>query len=202
MTGKDKRFCYLTPDFPKSAYIVVLFFKTKKAPLMTLPLSNIFTSIEDISTAIDDFYKHLFKSKHGKNTEIMESAILIPITFQKLFPLKKDYWEIHTENLKFVDKILAFVPALANPHLYKLLVVPCAYIKKLNHWEFAVNYPFSIFTQDSEIEEFMYASKDVVEIKAKYAAFYSLGNPKRYHLETGEVTEIEKQSQEKPKIIN
>lgn len=200
--ANKKKYCYLTPDFPKKAFMVALFFSTEKVPLMTLPLSGVSTSIDNVSRTVTDFLEGLKKNKYGSKAEIINMAILVPITFQKLVPLKKEFWHKHTNDPKFLDKITAFAPALSYPNLYKLLVLPSGYIENLNHWEFSAAFPFSVFSDDPEIEKFMFASKDVVEIKAKYAALYSFENPKKLNLKTGEVSEIEKQPPQRPKIVN
>lgn len=200
-----KKYCYLTPDFPREAFIVGVFFITKSTPLMITPLHVVSSDLEVIPKSVEDFKCSIQKSQNKDAKEILEifnTVMLIPITLQKLYPLKKEFWTKSKKEGDFQERIYAFVPALAHLNLYKLLVTPFNYIKKLNHWEFSALYPFSVFSDDSEIEKYMYASKEIVEIKAKYAAIYSFGIPKRLNLETGEVTEVEKEIPEKSKIVN
>lgn len=201
--NKKEKCCYLTPNYPKEAFMVVLFFTSKEIPLMIIPLSTISKNIDDAIESIYNFVESLKNTENEdakKISEVIDIGVLLPITFQKLFPLKKDYWTKTSKESVIDDKILAFLPVINNPHFYKLLVVPYGHIKK--HWEFCVSYPFSMFSEDLEIEKFIYRSNQVVDIEAKYAAVYSFGAPKRLNWKTGEISDIEKNIPKRPKVVN
>lgn len=203
MTKKKEKYCYLTPNFPKEAFMVAVFFTSTITPLMITPLSAISENIDDVIERINEFVKEL-KITDNKNAkeimEVIDRGVLIPITFQKLFPLKKEHWTKAVKDPNLLDRIFAFLPAMNKPQFYKLLVVPYGHVKK--HWEFSIAYPFSIFSEDSEIEKFIYGSEQVVDIGAKYAAIYSFGVPKRLNWKTGEVSEIDKTKPEENKTAN
>lgn len=196
-----KKFCYLTPNFPKKGYFAAVFFSSTKNPLWILPVSAVSQNMDEITDSIVEIIQEAGKNIASK-IRFLEDAIFFPIKFQKLIPLKEEYWTRCQVNPDFQDKILAFAPAVMTPNLYKLLVVPYSYLEKEKHWQFCAAYPFSVFSDDQEIEQFMYGSDQKVEIKAKYAAAYSLGAGKRLNWKTGEIKEFEIPISSKPKIIN
>lgn len=204
MINKKERYCYLKPDFPEKALITAVFFTTKTMPaLMITPLSMVVTDINEAIERIKDFEITIKISKNKdtkKIKEIIDTAMLIPITFVKLYPLKKEYWTKSKIDATLKDRIFAFLPVLNNVQVYKLLVVPFGLVKR--KWEFVAAYPFSIFDDDKDIEKFIYGSTQCVNIKAKYAAIYSFGVPKRLNWKTGEVSVIEKEIPQKNRIVN
>jgi hypothetical protein len=204
MAQKKERYCYLTHDFPEKALIVAVFFTLNTEPnLLIIPLSTVSKDIHGVIESIKQFVRSLKISKDKKAKQIQEvidKAILIPITFVKLYPLKKEYWTKSKIDKDLKDRISAFLPALNYVHAYKLLVVPYRKIKK--NWEFAAAYPFSIFDDDTEIEKFIYGSDQQIDITAKYAAIYSFGVPKRLNWKTGEVSFVKRESLQKDKIVN
>lgn len=204
MKQKKERYCYLKPDFPENALITAVFFAVKKMPaLMVTPLSMVSTDINEVIESIKDFVRtiKISQNKDVKQVqEIIDTAMLIPITFVKLYPLKKEYWTKGKIDETLKDRIFAFLPVLNNIQAYKLLVVPFGLVKK--KWGFVAAYPFSIFDDDKDIEKFIYGSNQKVNIKAKYAAIYSFGVPKRLNWKTGEVSVIEKETIEKNRIVN
>lgn len=203
MKNKNQlKYCYLTPDFPKEALMVSVFFTSKTVPLIITPLSTVSRDLTSAVKNIEDFVETLKNTENEDAKEILEVieiAMITPIIFQNLYPLKKEHWtEKKDPGLK--DRIYAFVPVLNNLPFYKLLVVPYGCVKK--KWEFAVAYPFSIFDDKKEVEKYIYGSEQVVDRRAKYAAFYSFLIPKRLNWKTKEVSVIEKEIPEKNKIIN
>lgn len=205
MTKKQKEeYCYLTPDFPESALIVAVFFESKTMPtLMVAPLSTVSKDINEAIESIEEFVEtiKISKQKDLKQVqEVIDTAMLIPITFMKLYPLKKEYWTECKIDKDLKDRIYAFLPVLNNLQVYKLLVVPYGHIKK--KWEFAAAYPFSVFDDDKDIEKYIFGSNQVVDIRSKYAAIYSFGVPKRLNWKTGEVSVIEKETLQKNRIVN
>ena len=204
MVQKKERYCYLTPDFPKNALIVAVFFATKVMPeLMVTPLSTVSKDIKEAIKSIEEFAEIVKTSKNEEIKqvqEIIDTAMLIPITFVKLYPLKKEYWTKCEINKDLKERIFAFLPVLNNFPAYKLLVVPFGHVDK--KWEFDAAYPFSMFDDDEELEKFIYGSNQQVDITAKYAAIYSFGIAKRLNWKTGEVSVIEKEIPQNNRIIN
>lgn len=202
MKNKEKKYCYLTPDFPKEAFIIVLLFNIAKVQSMLMPLSTVIKNIDEADKCIADFLIGVNKLKNHDKIKFSEFAMIVPITLEKLFPLKKDYWTKCKLDPKYDDKFYVFIPAITNMSFHKLLVVPYKYIKKINHWELCAAYPFSIFDEDKEIEKFIYGSNQKVDVRAKYAALYVFGEAKRYNWKTGVVSEIEKTNPKENKIVN
>lgn len=201
---KKERYFYLTPDFPKNAFIVAVFFTTKiKPPVMITPLLTISKDLKGAIESIKEFVEVITfsKSENAKQVQVViDTAMLIPITFIKLYPLKKEYWTKGKIDKDIIDRIFAFLPVLNNLQVYKLLVLPFWHNKK--KWEFNAAYPFSIFDGDKDIEKFIYGSKQKIDMTAKFGAIYSFGAPKRLNWKTGEVSIIEKEIPEKNRIVN
>lgn len=197
-----KKYCYLTPDFPKEALMVSIFFTSKDIPLMITPLSTISTSLDSAIDSIEEFVEAIKISENEdakRILEVFDIAMITPITFQNLYPLKKEHWT-GKKDPGLRDRVFAFVPVLNNLQLNKLLVLPFGLYKK--KWEFAAAYPFSIFDGKEEVERYILGSEQVVDIRAKYAAFYSFGESKRLNWKTGEVSIIKKEVPQKTKIVN
>ncbi len=201
--NQKEKYCYLTPDFPKEAFIIVATLSSiTKLPLMFTPLSYVIKNMEEADKCIEDFIIGINKLANEDKIKVLEYTMIIPITLEKLFPLKKDYWTKGKIDPKYDDKFFAFLPAISNRSFYKILVEPCEYVKKTNHWELHVAYPFSVFDDDKEVEKYIYGSDNVVDTRAKYVALYLFGEAKRYNWKTGEISDVEKNKPKKPKIVN
>lgn len=194
------RNCYLTPDFPKEALMVSVFFTSKIIPLMSTPLTTVAININGVIASIKEFTESAKISKNENAKEILDVfdiAMITPIIFQNLYPLKKEFWT-GKKDPSLTDRIFAFVPVLNKLQFYRLMVVPFGFAKK--KWEFIAYYPFNLFDGNQEVEKYLYGSDHIIDKRAKYVAFYSFGTSKRLNWKTGEISMIENTDQNTPTL--
>lgn len=213
MPKQNKKYCYLEPDFPDKAFMVLLFLEdylTKEAKML-FPLDSLYQSLAEASESIanlaDDFKPG--KDKKGNDLIVGSTALVLPISFSSFFPLKKKYWRdlgaskntkvLSRSRTEIDDRFHAFIKATENPRLYILLVTPAYFEDEENKWYFSSSYPFNISVSDQEIEKFMCLSSQSVDERAKNAAIYSFGSLMKFDWISGEVSEIPHSKQ--PSII-
>src|SRR5947209_5078432 len=88
---KSKKYCYIEPKFPKKAYAVVLFISSPDSDLAILPFSFIYTDLNSISESVAESIKDI-KASSTQEFDVADMVGVFPLTFQKNFPLKKEYW--------------------------------------------------------------------------------------------------------------
>lgn len=174
----------------------MIFMEDRNGDLRLIPLDLIYISIEASFKAIRDLRRELV----GKEWKVLNYAAYLPIKLNRLFPLKKEFWVKSEAKDITPERIHAFILMSNNPLTYLLPVVPRE--NRKTKWKLAVDFPFSIFTNDTEIEEYMYKSNSVVTPKASSAAIYTLGLPKRLNLLTGQFEKFERTNIVKQKIIS
>jgi len=182
-----KRYCYLEPDFPRSAFVVIVFFVGKNTAVF--PLHQTVTSQDDAARYVKEIYDHM-KSK-SPDIDIPELCSLIPITFHTLIPLKREYWQHPTLKYTYDQRDSLFLKLMDNPTLHQLLVTPAYYNSKKKIWEFTASLPLPYNASPKIIEQFMFQSDQAVDARAKSAAIYSVGEPKRYNWKENEVMEFD-----------
>ena len=174
------KFCYLTPPFPKKAYITSLFIGASGGLTMET-LTLIQTTYTNIHEQVGEFARRLIEEDEENEIQIADICQVIPIVFSSHVPLYKKYWENPTFEYSFQDRQLAFLSALNSPQLYRLLVVPVLFEEKKNAWFFSASIPFLHNTSKETIEQFILSSKETVEESAKYAALYDFSKPIRFN---------------------
>lgn len=194
------KYCYLDPDFPDTAFAAVILLRSEELGLSILPFDFIYVDIEDIKKSVHLVFEEI--SKQSNEMIIEDNILVFPITLQKRYPLKRAFWSTNVPKYSISHKVKAFIPLIDRPFLYKLLVTPAFYETKHKRWYLNATYPFSIFAEDTEIEEFMFNSDQPVYQKAKNAALYTLELPKRLNWKTGEIVEIESDFNKMPKIVS
>lgn len=116
---------------------------------------------------------------------IVDTSVIVPITLQRLYPLKREFWENPSVHYDAFDRLKGFWNAVERPNFYQLLVTPLWVNKELF---FHAAIPFYVSSTDRDIESFMLTSDYPVDERAKFAALYTLGIPLRFNWKTGDVT--------------
>ncbi|OGK39935.1 hypothetical protein A3A74_07860 [Candidatus Roizmanbacteria bacterium RIFCSPLOWO2_01_FULL_35_13] len=173
---KKVNYCSLTPDFPKQAFVSLIFISDGKEIVKIYPLRTLFSSEFEVSQDLNNLTKRPeFKDSRLK---IEDRTILIPIYFHSHFFLKKEFWKKPDYHLEEERRLDSFLKVHSNHQFYKILILPQEYKKK--NWIFYVSLPFYLNTDLKTIENFMLGADEPVELRAKYAAFYTAGKPMRF----------------------
>lgn len=116
-----------------------------------------------------------------KHSNVLDYIILVPLTFSKLHPLKKEYWEMPEIRIKEVDRSTSLIKSLVNPDFYYFLVTPTRFKDKGNR--IFPTAAFAFKREDEEmLGEMMKASDHSVCPEAKNAAVYEPSEPFSYDL--------------------
>jgi len=195
MTTKRKiEYCTLDIEYPKTAFICFLFYLKDSLPQAILRISHIFTSKDEASYYIG---KYIESARAKIKLEIHDITILIPLYFQSLYPLKKEYWRKPTQKYEddSIKLMRVFFPVLEKPEFYKLLVTPL--LIQDNKWIFRAAAPFLISADKSVIERFLLTSDWTIDTRVKNAALYTFGEPSSFNWKTKEIIAPEREIEER-----
>lgn len=177
------KFCSITPPYPVRAYIVSFFLQVEDQ-ITLITLSLISQTPEDIVADMQELVEHVEKEKENDQIQVMESCLVIPITYAAAVPLKKKYWANPSMKYSGDDRQKAFIQLLNNTKLYQLLVLPYFHDKETDKWQFSATIPLLAHPSPETIERFMMTSDAVVDQTAKTAALYDLTDPIRFNWKT------------------
>lgn len=163
----------LDVTYPASAYVVLVFFYQEGQPRILYPFQNIFTSLDDVASAVEECAREIAASKEHIML-VHECVLLVPIIFEKYYPLKKRFWEHPCENYDIDDRMRAFLQILDKKVSKKKLLVPPSPTDKKQITAFSAALPY-LEKHEDMIEKFMLQSDLPVEIRAKHAAIYEMG---------------------------
>jgi hypothetical protein len=184
---KTQEYCTLEPDFPESAYILFLFILHEGQRVGIVPLDAIYPTPDAASQAAHQVIDQLGETNH---ITVPEESLLIPITFQSLFTMKQGFWTKPTLSYDQQMRVRAFTPVLEHPTLYYLLVTPFVYDDSMHTWHLSATLPLLYTNPTATIENFMFASDQVVEPRAKFSAIYTIGDKLRFNWKTKDIKKI------------
>ena len=166
--------------YPKDAYIAGAFLIDEKGEVTTVyPFDSVYNSLGEVSEQCRSSFE--FNKTINEGWNIHEITIVLPIVFEKHFPLKPEYVVTPPATIKDHHRVALFNEAFTALPLFKLLVTPLFNPYK-KAWHFNAAIPFKITASaDREIESFMLNSDYPVDERAKYAAIYIFGKPIRYN---------------------
>lgn len=185
---KPIQYCSLTPEFPETAYLLFLFVMHQGEAVGMVPLEAIYPTINEASEAVENVLANLGETKH---IAVPEEALLIPITFSALFPMREEFWKKPALSYDQQMRVRAFTPVAQYPTMYSLLVTPYVFDDETKEWYFNATLPMLEANHVHTIEQFMFKSDQVVEPRAKYSAIYTIGQKKRFNWKTKELKDIE-----------
>lgn len=195
MPQKDKKsisYCSRAAKFPQKAYMHYVFYSTKEEIIMIYPFESIYKDMDELRHDMID-YIDMWMEEKANGIEIVDSSLIVPITFDKLYPLQKNFWDDPTLHYDAFARLKSFWNAAEKPSLYQLVVTPSWSGKKL---VFHAAIPFFVSATDADIGRFMLTSDYPVDERAKYAAIYQFGTPLRFNWKTGELKETTLKNQE------
>ncbi len=177
---KVKQYCFRDVTFPTEAYMGYVTILKGEEILLFYPLDSIFTSFEEYQVSVKQFAQQF--SVDG--LAVSDTGLLAPITFQKRFPLKEEYWQKPTTEYTTEQRVRLFGSAANLHQMYKVLITPSITAKKAR---LHAAIPFFISATDTDVAQFMYTADFPVDESAKDAAIYMLDKPVPLNWVTGEV---------------
>ena len=172
------------PYFPKKLHLVGLFL-AQKGNLMLFPLHQTFEKIEDSKSTITDIVKEFTSKKNG--IELPPQVIVIPLKFDSLVPLKKEYWEGEHEAYDYDERVHNFIEFHKNPTFYKYLITPGDYDEINDKFSLDAAIPIKLNSEEKDLKNFMFHSDFPVNELASNSAFYIPLKPLRYNYLTNKV---------------
>ena len=179
MKKDNLRYQSIDVEFPKKIWVTGVWLVAKDGTEMTMCVSLVKKSktlaIKNGKEVVSEIRKKF------KASSALDDIILVPLTFSKLYPLKKEYWQDSDIKLMELDKSLSFAKSLVSPDFYYLLITPTRYLDKGNKIDFTAAFAFK--REDEEmLPEMMKASDHPVCPEAKNAAIYEMGEAFAYDL--------------------
>jgi len=181
---KKKKVYFQSIDFkfPKSVWMVAVWLVPTKERILPMYLHVL---KKDKKAAIKYAEEVLVQVKKlRKPAPAIDYLLLVPLTFSHLYPLKKEYWDNPSYEIKSIDKAVLFSEAIAKPWLYHLLVTP-GLDEKTKKVELSAAFVFKKGAE-RDLETFMRTSTHPVSPEAKNAAIYNIGDSFGYDLKKKE----------------
>lgn len=182
---RNKKFCYLEPNFPKNIFIAFVFLKLD-ANTVLYPLFETFSDLKKLGATLKKLKKEIEKKNKDTNAY---GGLVVTLEYDHNFPLKKEYWE-PSENLNSNKDIrmMAFLEMLKGPQsFFWVLITPQSYDDKTKIWKLTSWLPIRITSTDKNIESLIKSSDQSVEEKAMSIGMYSVIKVQGYDIEEGKL---------------
>jgi hypothetical protein len=184
-TPRKKHFCSKSFAYPLKAYTAYFYILEENISLY-YPTTKIYTSITEIINEAK-LIEQILPS--DQDLVIKESAIIVPLNLQRLYPLKEIFWQKPTIHYDHGHRLRLFMKALDYLSFYNLVVTP---ITSNSNTFFVGALPILTHAPDKTIENFMLYSDFPVDETSKFAAIYEFGKPLTLNLDTGEAKDMVK----------
>lgn len=176
---KDIKFQSIDVPFPKKLWVTAVWLVahdgTELPIRLTLVKKSKISAIKYGKEAVTEI-----RAKY-KPSNALDHITLIPLSFIKLHPLKRQYWEKGEIKLKDTDISKSFVTSLLHPASYYFLVTPTRY-KNIGN-KLILTGAFVFKKEDEDLlGELMKASSHPVNPEAKHVGIYEMGEPFYYDL--------------------
>ncbi len=178
-----KKYCYIEPNFPTEAFLVMIFIMSGDYLQNVITLPQIYTDPEAAGKDVQEY----IDIADVKTLKVPEESLVIYLRLEKLYLLQKKFWRKPTIHYDPVERIKLFSSVGLNPQFYKVLVVPTFIDGSKQILEAVL--PF-VGDGKKTLENFMMNSDQIVDTRAKYAAIYSCTKLMRFNWKTGDITEI------------
>lgn len=179
-------YCSKVARFPKEAYLNYVFYAKDEDIVMLYPFEVVYPSITTLQNSMKK-YAFDWNKEIANGMEIIDVSIIVPITLETLYPLRKEFWDNPTYHFDDLDRFRGFWRAAAKPSFYKVIVTPQWIGTRVS---FQAIIPFYITATRKDIDTFMLYSDYPVDEAAKYAAIYTIGTPLRFNWRTGDVSTV------------
>lgn len=183
-----KKYCYLLPEFPKEAFVIIPFLAYKEK-IDIYPLHKVAVNVNEASEYMLEFVGEITKRLEG--SEVPDTCAVLPISHKSLYPLRREFWKKPTAKFGYFERKHLFVNLLANPLIHEIVVTPSQYLRKDKSWELSATLPIKVGTSGKVIESFMMSSDATVNEKASHAAIYTVGKGLKFNWETKKIEPID-----------
>lgn len=182
-----KKYCYLQPDFPKKAFVVIPLILRDLINVDFIPLHQIVETVDDAVEYVRNFASEFEKGDQLSSIEVMDSCVIIPITFEKLYPLRAEFWKNPHVSYSILQRDSLFLKFIKNPTMHKLLVNPSFYNSKTKTWILEPTLPLNLKVSKKVLENFMLTSDAIVDERASHCAIYNVGDVMRLNRKTKKI---------------
>lgn len=171
------KYCYLEPDFPDRAIMVMAYMEDTRKHIF-YPMDLIFKNKAEAIAQVKLIHQNLFQKGIS-----VDAAVLYELKLNQKIELSKECWEGENKEKDGYWRYRRYLDMMSQPGLYEILILPRKWEVKRKKWQLAISVPFFRGGDGQRIEQFIRYSKDVVDIRAKYAATYSLEKAYRFNRE-------------------
>ena len=199
----NKKFCYRKVDFYNEAYIGGVFIRSinNEENRFMYILEEVHKDIKPLLKIIKRFKKDFKENK--KNPADVYGALILKIKFNRISPLKKEFWIKKTKEEMVLDqnyRLRQYIKMFDNDRqgLYQIMVMPYHYETKKKKWILSNWLPVLSTITDEELGKIAVMSTSTqVDPSAKDMALYSIEWVKGLDVEAWELVENEKKKFEK-----
>lgn len=177
-----KKYCYISPEFPQTAYLPYLSISFSEHKIAILPLNFIFVTLSEISEDIQIAQQEL----EQENLTVDQQCTLLPLQLDELYPLQKSYWKKKSYPFRPENRHELLIESLTNYSFCKLLITPWS-VKKRPHL-FSPSIPLYNNTHKN-ISLFLELSDFPVDTAARTVGIYRCISPIKYNWQNGETND-------------
>jgi hypothetical protein len=175
------KYCYLEPEFPERAIMVMAYIEDTKKHIF-YPMDLVFKNKSEAVAQVKLIHENL--SRKGVS---VDAAVLYELKLSQKINLTKECWEGVNKEKDGYWRYKRYINMMSQPGLYEILILPRKWDAKRKKWQLAVSIPFYRGGEVSFIEQFIGYSRDVVDIRAKSCATYTIEKSYRFSRENNEL---------------
>lgn len=169
---KHIQYCTREVDFPEKLFLgFVWVYDFEHRPIL-IPAAQLSISPEKVVgylNEIQDAYK-----THG--AEIINQILVVPLTFEKLIPLKKEHWLAPKKDGSVFETIFEYADAIKEFENTQVLAATQG-VDKTDSEKFAHTAVMSSDTSMKRLDKIILDSETYVDPTSTHAAIYTMGAP-------------------------
>ncbi|MFA6602417.1 MAG: hypothetical protein WCT01_01305 [Candidatus Shapirobacteria bacterium] len=179
------RYCYLEPEYPQRVIMVMAYIEDSKKHIF-YPMDLVYKNKSEAVAQVKLIHENL--SRKGVT---VDAAVLYELKLSQKINLTQDCWEGENKEKNGYWRYKRYITMMGQPGLYEILILPRNWDAKRKIWQLAVSIPFYRGGEIGFIEQFIKYSRDVVDIRAKSCATYTLEKSYRFSREDNELKQAE-----------
>jgi hypothetical protein len=184
-------------DYPKKLYTYAFWVVSSDSDMPTPIFSP--RAIKSFGS-VKRSAKAAIKRSRGLDMHYLDYILVVPLTYQKDFKLKKEMWRQNNTNIGFARRNVSLLEAFDKNKLYNVMVTPAIVeiLGKGKSLEMYIAFPMFKSASNAEIEALTRGSDMYVSPEAKNAAIYTIDDMYGYNviknekvkkaIETSEIT--------------
>lgn len=185
---KNIKFQTIKVNYPNKLYAGALWMKRDRfVPFFLYSMQKDFSSLKKY--AIEAIEK--IREMSGEKSRVIDTMLVIPVSFVKNYPLKKNMWDSPKVELQYDFRFVEYINAINKPDFYNMMVTPM-FVKSKKGKIFGYNAAFTFLKTNEEAVDSLTQMSDLyVNPEAKNAGIYSIEQVYGYDLENDEVVSKE-----------